>query len=131
MKALDRIDSFQIGRPFAPWFLRIVTNDGLNRQKRMRSRPSEPIPEGLAAAVESPEREAERRRVREQVARALDGLSAKQRLIVGLFELDGFSGREIAETLGMREATVRWTLHEARRKLRALLTGLGNGGGNA
>lgn len=121
MKALDRIDSFQLGRPFAPWFLRIVANDGLNRRKRMRRRPSEPMPEEFPGDAESPEQQAERRRVRELVYQALDGLSEKQRLVVGLFELDGYSGREIAEALGMQEGTIRWTLHEARRKLRALL----------
>lgn len=129
MKALDRLDSFQLGRPFAPWFLRIVAHDGLNQRKRMRRRLAEPMFDELPGSLESPEAAAERRRLREQVTRALEGLSDRQRVIVGLFELDGFSGREIAEALGMREATVRWTLHEARRRLRALLTASGGESG--
>jgi RNA polymerase sigma-70 factor (ECF subfamily) len=125
LKALDRIDSFQLGRPFSPWFLRIVANRSLNRRKSLLARRLAPIPDALPADEDSPEDTEERRRVRQRVTEALGELSEKQRLVVRLFELDGFSGREIAEMLGMQEPTVRWTLHAARRKLRTLLTGGG------
>ena len=41
--------------------------------------------------------------------------------MVQLFELDGFSGAEIAAMLDIPAGTVRWHLHEARRALRGLL----------
>jgi RNA polymerase sigma-70 factor (ECF subfamily) len=34
-----------------------------------------------------------------------------------LYEVEGFSGKEIAETLGINEATVRTRLFHARREL--------------
>jgi DNA-directed RNA polymerase specialized sigma24 family protein len=40
---------------------------------------------------------------------------------VELFEIDGFTGPEIAGLLDMADGTVRWHLHEARRTLRAAL----------
>ncbi len=49
------------------------------------------------------------------------GLPERQRLVVQLFELDGFSGAEIGAMLGIPAGTVRWHLHEARRSLRELL----------
>ena len=122
LRALDRMDSFQLGRPFSPWLLRIVANRSLNRRKSMRAQSLAPIPEELPAHGDSPEDAEERRQVRERIARALGELSETQRLVVRLCALDGFAGREIAEMLGMQEPTVRWTLHAARRKLRALLT---------
>ena len=42
-------------------------------------------------------------------------------MIVALFELEGFSGPEIAEILDLPAGTVRWHLHEARNALRVAL----------
>ena len=45
----------------------------------------------------------------------------RQRVIVELFELEGFGGAEIAEILEISDGTVRWHLHEARKALRQAL----------
>jgi RNA polymerase sigma-70 factor (ECF subfamily) len=58
------------------------------------------------------------------VAAALEQLPERQRMVVQLFELDGFSGAEIAEMLGVSPGTVRWYLHEARQSLRRMLAHL-------
>jgi RNA polymerase sigma-70 factor (ECF subfamily) len=121
MTALDRLDTFQRGRPFGPWFLRIVTNRGLNAIAARRVRATEPLPEQATARDATPERVLEQAELRARVEEALAGLSDRQRLAVQLYELDGFSTKEIAGVLGVTEATVRWTLHIARRRLRELL----------
>ena len=48
-------------------------------------------------------------------------LPARQKSIVELFELEGFSSLEIAKVLGLSDGTVRWHLHQARAKLREAL----------
>jgi RNA polymerase sigma-70 factor (ECF subfamily) len=48
-------------------------------------------------------------------------LPERQRMVVQLFELDGFSGAEIAEMMEIPPGTVRWLLHEARRSLKDML----------
>jgi len=45
-------------------------------------------------------------------------------MVVQLFELDGFSGAEIGEMLGISAGTVRWYLHQARQALRGMLAHL-------
>jgi DNA-directed RNA polymerase specialized sigma24 family protein len=45
-------------------------------------------------------------------------------MVVQFFELDGFSGAEIAEMLGISPGTVRWYLHQARQTLRGMLAHL-------
>ncbi|WP_214072368.1 sigma-70 family RNA polymerase sigma factor [Mucilaginibacter sp. dw_454] len=48
--------------------------------------------------------------------------------VFNLYEMDGFSHKEIAEQLNISEGTSRWHLAEAKKKLRILLTGLTDGG---
>ena len=104
MTALQRIDSFEEGRPFGPWFFRILVNRGLNARKRRALRATDVIPDGTATALCSPDRDAERGELRDRLRAAMERLPERQRVIVQLFELEG---------------TVRWHLHEARRALRA------------
>jgi RNA polymerase sigma-70 factor, ECF subfamily len=119
--ALQRIDTFEAGRPFGPWFFRILVNRGLNARKSRALRTTEEIPEAAASSFPSPEREAERSELRERLRQAMTTLPERQRVIVELFELEGFGGVEIAQILEISDGTVRWHLHEARKALREAL----------
>ncbi len=121
MVVLQRIDTFQPGRAFAPWFFRILVNRGLNARKARALRAVDEIPETASSSGPSPEREAERAELRDRLRDALAGLPERQRLVVELFELEGFAGPEIAEILEISDGTVRWHLHEARKALRKTL----------
>jgi len=121
MAVLQRIDTFQAGRPFGPWFFRVLVNRGLNARKARSLRTVDEIPETAAHHGPSPEREAERTELRDRLRRAMDALPERQRTIVELFELEGFLGPEIAEILEISDGTVRWHLHEARKTLKKAL----------
>jgi len=121
LTVLQRIDTFEAGRPFSPWFFRILVNRGLNARKARSLRAVEAIPETAAAGGPSPERAAERMELRDRLAAAMEALPERQRVIVQLFELEGFGGPEIAEILEISDGTVRWHLHEARKTLRRAL----------
>ncbi len=54
-----------------------------------------------------------------QLARALEALTEAERVVFVLFELEGLSGKEIAEILKRPEATVFRRLHDARKRFRA------------
>ena len=56
-----------------------------------------------------------RREAKAKVHRALDGLSGKRRDALVLFELEGLSGPEISEALGIPLKTVWTRLHHARK----------------
>jgi RNA polymerase sigma-70 factor, ECF subfamily len=69
----------------------------------------------------SQEEESEQRRLAEALMRALDGLSFDHRTTFVLCEVEERSSPEVAQILGIPEATVRTRLHHARQKLRAAL----------
>ena len=58
---------------------------------------------------------------RRDIARGLETLSEAQRLVVILCDVEGFSGDEIAQMLGIPVGTVWTRVYHARRKLRAFL----------
>jgi RNA polymerase sigma-70 factor, ECF subfamily len=124
MTVLEKVDTFQAGRDFAPWFYRILANRAMTARKSRATRRTEPIPGDAPASGLSPARAAEQADVRERVREAVEGLPERQRVIVELFELEGWSGPEIAGMLDVSPATVRWHLHEARRSLRESLASL-------
>ena len=121
LAALVGIDTFERGRPFGPWLLRIVANRAINMRKARALRLADPIPAGIASKGESPADAAQRGELRRRLQRALAQLPDEQRWVVELFEIDGFTGPEIAGMLDMAEGTVRWHLHNARQTLRAVL----------
>ena len=108
LAAYQYLDSFEVGRPFGPWLVRIVLNRGANLRRSRARRSMEPETEGVSDAG----------RVLQE---ALATLSDRQRLIVTMFDVDGMTSAEIGEMMQLAPGTVRWHLHEARRQLRGVL----------
>lgn len=121
LTVLEKIDTFQHGRSFGPWFYRILVNRGLNARKSRALRVMSVIPPETAAPGRSPLSDAERAELRDGLAAAMAELPERQRTVVQLFDLEGFSSQEIAEILDLSDGTVRWHLHQARQRLRETL----------
>jgi len=121
IRALDRLGTLERGRPFHPWFYRIVVNGALSFHRSRKLRWTDPIPEDSPSSSPSPELEAERSELRRTLAEAMDGLPDQQRLVVQLSELEGLNSSEISEIMDISAGTVRWHLHQARRALRVAL----------
>ena len=119
--ALQKIDTFDATRDFAPWFYRILVNRCLNARKARTRRAVSELPVDVASGLASPLVEAERSELRDQLRHALEKLPERQRSIVALFDIEGFSSPEIAAMLEITDGTVRWHLHQARRTLREVL----------
>lgn len=124
VRALERFDTLEHGRPFAPWMYRIVVNGALNYRRSRSVRRTEPIPEDTRSGDAAPDGAAEQAELRRRLRDAMAGLPERQRTIVQLAELEGFSSAEVAEILGLSDGTVRWHLHQARRTLREALAPL-------
>jgi RNA polymerase sigma factor (sigma-70 family) len=58
----------------------------------------------------------------EELVEAMSHLGERQRQVIA-FHYGGFAPEEIAGAMGMRPATVRSTLHQARKKLKSVLAG--------
>ena len=120
LAAHQYLDSFEIGRPFGPWLIRIVLNRGSNLRRSRARRSMEPETDGVSEAPSALE-ETERSDTGKILQQALATLSDRQRMIVTMFDVDGLTSSEIGEMLELAPGTVRWHLHEARRHLRGVL----------
>ena len=120
LAAYQYLESFEVGRPFGPWLMRIVLNRGANLRRSRARRSTEPETEGVSDAPSALE-ESERQDLGRVLHDALLTLSERQRLIVTMFDVDGRTSAEIGEVLDLAPGTVRWHLHEARRQLRGVL----------
>jgi RNA polymerase sigma-70 factor, ECF subfamily len=116
LRALMQIDRVEAGRPFGPWFFRLLVNLGINSQRSRRVRRTEALFPETGMAADTPASDFDRAELRRQIAVALDALSDRQRMIVEL-DAHGFTSLELADALGMPAGTVRWHLHQARRLL--------------
>jgi RNA polymerase sigma-70 factor, ECF subfamily len=121
MAAHQYLDSFETGRPFGPWLIRIVLNRGSNLRRSRTRRTTEPETDGISTAPSGLD-ESERSDTGKILQDALATLSERQRMIVTLFDVDGLTSTEIGEMLDLAPGTVRWHLHEARRHLRGVLS---------
>jgi RNA polymerase sigma-70 factor (ECF subfamily) len=127
VRAYERIGGFDPARPFRPWFLRSVVNAALNAARQRRGRHATAGGEAsplhrLADPGAGPEELAERAGLREAVWRALGELPPPQRAAIVLRYYAGMGEAEIAAEQGCPPGTVKWRLHAARERLRALLS---------
>ena len=70
---------------------------------------------------QKPERRLLSLETREQLKQALALLPERQRLIVGLRDIEGLSGEEVCDLLGLSQENQRVLLHRGRSRLRAAL----------
>jgi RNA polymerase sigma-70 factor, ECF subfamily len=121
IRTLERIERIEEGRPFHPWFFRIVVNRAISYQRSRSVRVSTPVREELRSDGPAPDRAVEHRELRERLLQAVDALPERQRTIVLLADVEELSSAEIADILEMPSGTVRYQLHLARRALREML----------
>jgi RNA polymerase sigma-70 factor, ECF subfamily len=119
--ALASITSYDVTRPFAPWFGQVVLSKALNTLNKRRLRADQPLTQDVVDDVLTPHDHTARKQTARRVRAALHSLSPRQRVVVELIDLEGFSAVETAELLGISAATARWHLHEARATLRQTL----------
>lgn len=130
VRAYQSLAKFRGQSAFYTWVFRIVVNLAMDRQRqrgaRARALGSEPVPEEEWART-LPDREAgpdllaSRAQQRELIRRALDSLPPHHRTIIMLSDIEELTYREIAEVLQIPLGTVMSRLHNARKRLRALL----------
>lgn len=130
IRAAMRIHQFTDGRPFAPWFYRIVINDALKlTKKHKRSLSFEEqteestlqIAQQLANPNPNPEEIVVDKENRQAVLNAIKRLPPGQRaVIVQQYYLDK-SMSEMSAELERPLSTIKWWLRDARARLRRML----------
>ncbi len=126
LKVVDKIHLYDDGRPFAPWFFRIVSNDALKMaraQNRLQSLEEEAVDvsHSLAIFLIDPqphlESQAETRETVQDLRRAMLLLSPEQRAVVVMRYYLQMGEKEMAGKLEKPISTVKWWLRTARKQL--------------
>jgi RNA polymerase sigma-70 factor (ECF subfamily) len=115
--------TYDVGRPFAPWFYAVASSrmiDVLRRERRVTAReiagdalPDQPAdrgPMGVEIDVEA-------------IHAAVASLPGRQRDVIEGLKFHDQSVREVAGRLSMTESAVKVTAHRGYRALRRLLRG--------
>ncbi|WP_194834756.1 RNA polymerase sigma factor [Nocardia sp. XZ_19_369] len=105
-----KIGTLRASGALAAWMFRIVRNECL-RQLRLMARPVEVTPDVLMVSAED---EAMRRLDAERVATAIAALPIDQRQVLIMRDIQGYSGRMVADRLGLSTAAMKSRLHRAR-----------------
>jgi RNA polymerase sigma factor (sigma-70 family) len=141
IQAFQRMRRFELGRPFAPWLYRIITNIARARL-RSRRRLREVWLNGAFPAAESDEEPAaddahvthalhtfandpharvEQAEARSAILDALDALTQKQREAIILRYYLGCNDRECAAIAGCGEGAFRVRLHDGLKALKRVI----------
>jgi RNA polymerase sigma-70 factor (ECF subfamily) len=121
LAALKHLDRYDLTRPFGPWLMRVVANAASDRRRRRRVRQTQPLSPVAASSEAGPAQFTELRAFLSDLRAALEQLPERQRTAIVLFDVEGYSHREVAEVLQVPEGTVRSDVFHARRTLRKLL----------
>ena len=114
--------TYDLGRPFAPWFYAILSSrliDVIRRERRVGAREigADVLPERAEPVVRDASVDLTR------VTAAVDRLPARQREIVHSLKIREESVKSVSQRLGMSESAVKVAAHRGYRTLRRLLGG--------
>jgi RNA polymerase sigma-70 factor (ECF subfamily) len=120
LKAYRHRDTFRSDAQLWTWVYRILLNACYDIGRRRASRGSPQPLDGLESLPTAGGRD---HPLRLTLRRALAALTPTYREVFLLFEVEGYTHREVAQILDIPEGTSKGRLFEARRQLKDLLRG--------
>src|SRR5215469_9344871 len=127
VKAYFSLKRFDQRAAFSTWLYKITVNECWDMLRKKKVRPlvyeadlSEEQARQVVSSAEKDKDEpdiSERLEARQRVERLLEGLDERDRLMLILKEVEGFSIEEIAEVLDLNANTVKVRLFRARRRV--------------
>jgi RNA polymerase sigma factor (sigma-70 family) len=119
IKIYSNLDKYQAGTALLAWMRRIVVNCAIDfYRKQIRTRTDDL---DTAYHLHTDEADAISQCSEQDILDAIQQLSPAYRTAFNLYAIEGFSHKEIADTLGIAESTARANLVKARHKLQAIL----------
>jgi len=133
LSAYKHLDQFKATAKITTWLTTIVTNSALTQLRRRPRQPQVSLDEPLIGEQDvslsdrlphigpSPERECIQSELHGHLLQSVKELSPSLRETIRLFYLDGMSTREVAQTLGVPQGTVKARMSRARLQLKRLM----------
>jgi RNA polymerase sigma-70 factor, ECF subfamily len=128
LKVYKKLDSFRFECSFGTWIYRIVTNVCLDHLRRNRARKTinaiEITDDDLLNQLSddrpgnNPEQQLLDRELGVHIAKALQRLTPRERLVFDLKHFEGLKLQSVSEILNASEGSVKMTFFRATRKLR-------------
>ncbi|MBQ8393719.1 MAG: RNA polymerase sigma factor [Clostridia bacterium] len=116
-----KLDTLEEQEKYGSWVCRIAKNCALNMVRRYSSFVSVDLSE-YGDIADDKDADPEHRYVaseeRDELHTAISKLSEKVRTIIQLYYFEGFSIVDIADRMRISQGTVKWQLHDGRRKIR-------------
>jgi len=119
IKVFEHLDSYDSEYSFKSWLRKIIINTSIDKYRKEMKRyqkevsiPVSSIPTNYADIIS--------KLTAQDILRLLKELPEDQRLIFNLYEIEGYSHKEIAEKLDITASTSRSYLSRAKAKLRTL-----------
>ena len=117
-RVVDALEKFDTNRPFGPWFFTILRNLARNAAGARALRVSAALDEAMPDEQPTPLDVVEKAELQARLDLELESLSEMQRVCFRLCVLEGLGSGEVAEALGLTDATVRTHVYRARSALR-------------
>jgi len=124
VRAYEHLHEFEARARFSTWLTRIAVHEALarvRRRNRLASFDAQPEESMPATPASSPEQQTSDLEMRTVLESAVEKLPDEFRAVFVLRAVEGMSGAETAECLGIPEDTVKTRLHRARGRLREMV----------
>jgi RNA polymerase sigma-70 factor (ECF subfamily) len=127
IKVFQRLDTYQLNRPFKPWLRQVAINCCVDFLQKNSSSPlflDQPLADGnltladTVASKEDPVKEIEWQETGRFLQEAINKLPQVDRLLIILRHQEGMSYKEIADETGVSLGMVKTHLFRARAALR-------------
>lgn len=116
-----KLNTLQEPKKYGAWVCRIARNCALNMLRRYRSFLPLDVVENAEISDDGSENPAElyvRSEEQEELNQSIQALPEKVRQIIHLHYFEGLSVAEIADRMRLSEGTVKWQLHDGRKRMR-------------
>jgi len=121
VKTFYNLERFDTSKRFSTWLYRIAVNASIDYVRKFRKHKFEElddIKESKELNSKNPEQIFQLKELKDYVMTAAEKLNDKQRDAFIYKDVKGLEIDEIARIMDMPQATVRWYLHRARKKIR-------------
>jgi RNA polymerase sigma-70 factor (ECF subfamily) len=122
VKTFYNLERFDTSKRFSTWLYRIAVNASIDYVRKFRKHKFEElddIKESKEVNIKNPEQLFQLKELKNYVMESADKLNEKQRDAFVYKDVKGLEIDEISRIMGMPQATVRWYLHRARKKIRS------------